>query len=266
MGGCCAKACSTPRTPAPASGPTPLIDRSRMRRSWSGTGSSRTSIIGVHPVGRSLHTSAAAMPPAHATGLRSSTCSRCRSRRCGWDPNHRSRPSPHEDRHGQPRLQHPSLGPTSGLRHRLTSQPWDPYVRHQVSADGPPGCGLDGIASQVGVPSCRLHLGMAQAFSDCGRALSAKARDAPATCCRRNLRPSSLRTATPSALSTLWPTRVHEPTRDRSYTTSRGTIGAPGRSSSAIRYGRVEVIETGLRAHAVAPRAFPGFHFLVVAN
>ena len=38
-------------------------------------------------------------------------------------------PGSHEDRHGQPRLQPPALSPTSGLRHRLTSQPRDTYAR-----------------------------------------------------------------------------------------------------------------------------------------
>ena len=35
----------------------------------------------------------------------------------------------HQDRDGQPRLQPPAPGPTSGLRYRLTSQPRDPYAR-----------------------------------------------------------------------------------------------------------------------------------------
>ena len=44
-------------------------------------------------------------------------------------PHDRSRPSAHQDRDGQPRLQPPAPGPTSGLRYRLTSQPRDPYAR-----------------------------------------------------------------------------------------------------------------------------------------
>ena len=38
-------------------------------------------------------------------------------------PHHRSRPGAHEDRDGQPRLQHPSPGPTPRPGHRLTVRP-----------------------------------------------------------------------------------------------------------------------------------------------
>ena len=38
-------------------------------------------------------------------------------------PNHRSRPGPHEDRHGQPRLQHPAPGPAPRPGPRLMVQP-----------------------------------------------------------------------------------------------------------------------------------------------
>ena len=56
---CCARACSTPRTRAPASGPTPPIARSRMRRSWSGTGSSAISTAAAGLADHSRHTFAA---------------------------------------------------------------------------------------------------------------------------------------------------------------------------------------------------------------
>ena len=45
------------------------------------------------------------------------------------DPDDRPGPGAHQDRDGQPRLQPPAPGPTSGLRYRLTSQPRDPYAR-----------------------------------------------------------------------------------------------------------------------------------------
>ena len=63
--------------------PTPPIARSRMRRSWSGTGSSAISTAAAGLADHSRHTFAAAMPGARATGLRLNTCSRYRNK--PWD-------------------------------------------------------------------------------------------------------------------------------------------------------------------------------------
>ena len=79
----CARTCSTPQTLALASGPTRPIARSRTRCSWSGTGSSALSTATAGLADPSRHTSAAAMPGARGTGLRSSTCSQYRNR--PWD-------------------------------------------------------------------------------------------------------------------------------------------------------------------------------------
>ena len=76
---------------------------------------------------RSIRTAAARThPPRQCQALARPGSGRARVRGTeashGTDrPNHRSRPSPHEDRHGQSCLQPPALRPTSGQCHRLTT-------------------------------------------------------------------------------------------------------------------------------------------------
>ena len=124
MGGCCARACSTPQN----TGAGVWADTA-YRSQQNETFLERHGFIShIHRRRRPGSAAACPRPPrqrqAVTRACSGGACLRgAEAGEAASHPNHRSRPSPHEDRHGQPRLQHPPPGPTPQPGPRLTVQP-----------------------------------------------------------------------------------------------------------------------------------------------